>query len=304
MKPQRSISAAAAFAVFLLALTACTGDKPAADPTDAPVTASPTTAATASPEPTTAPEPSLLPSQPADGETQVIKGTGIYNGQIDNHSIEIQTEEGPLAFELGAGMENMPEMLNEEDKVAFEYVEKEVAGDTSIKQRVLTKLSASKGSADNSSELPRTKQLALTLEGNREEKTATLASGDGYALYVFDILSFDPAKGRLYLKVDSDYYADIEKLPADFNLDYLLLEGREELSKTGEVKELKGEEREQAMQGTRLFLTATGNNGIKKYIVKESGGQGYIIKMNIPYGDATEGFPPHAFASLNSLVNR
>ncbi|MFD1773215.1 hypothetical protein [Paenibacillus rhizophilus] len=302
MKPQRTISAAAALAVFLLALTACMGDKPTAGPTDAPVTASPTTAA--SPEPGTAPEPSPLPSQPAGGETQVIKGTGIYNGQIDNHSIEIQTEEGPVAFELGAGMESVPETLNEEDKVAFEYVEKEVAGDASIKQRVLTKLSASKGSADKSSELPRTKQLALTLEGNREEKTATLASGDDYALYVFDILSFDPAKGRLYLKVNPDYYADIEKLPADFNLDNLLLEGREELSKTGEVKELKGDERAQAMQGARLFLTATGNNGTKKYIVKESGGQGYIIKMNIPYGDATEGFPPHAFASLNSLVNR
>ncbi|NGM83024.1 hypothetical protein G5B47_11420 [Paenibacillus sp. 7124] len=304
MKPQRSISAAAALAVFLLALTACTGDKPAAGSTDAPVSASPTTALTAVPEPSTAPEPPASPSQPAGGETQVIKGTGVYNGQIDNHSIEIQTEEGPIAFELGAGLENVPETLNEENKVSFEYVEKEVEGDDSVKQRVLTKLSASEGSADSSSELPPTKKLELTLEGSKEVKTAALAQGNGYAVYLFDILGFDQAKGRIYLKVDSEYYADIEKLPSDFNLDYLRLEGSKELSKIGEVKELKGDERTRAMADARLFLTATGKDGTKKYIVKESGGQGYIITMNIPFGDATEGFPPHAFASLNTLVNR
>ncbi|WP_025689965.1 hypothetical protein [Paenibacillus zanthoxyli] len=304
MKPQRSISVAAAFAVFLLALTACTGDKPAAGPTDAPVTASPTATTAAIPEPTTAPEPSPLPSAPAGGETQAIKGTGVYNGQIDNHSIEIQTEEGPVTFELGAGMESIPETLNEEDQVVFEYVEKAVNGDASLKQRVLTKLAASGGATGKETGLPQTKRLELMLEGSREVKTATLAPGDGYSLYVFDILALDSAKGRLYLKADPGYYADIEKLSSDFNLDALLVEGREELSKTGEVKELKGQERASQLPDARLLLTASGNGGTRKYIVTEIDGQGYIIRMNIPYGDATEGFPPHAFASLSTLVNR
>ncbi|MDT3425107.1 hypothetical protein J2Z22_000620 [Paenibacillus forsythiae] len=231
-----------------------------------------------------------------------MKGTGVYNGQIDSHSVEIQTGEGPVAFELGAGMESIPETLNEQDKVAFEYVEIAASGDASLKQRVLTKLAASEGEPGGPG-LPQTRRLEIRLEGNLEEKTAALAPGDGYSLYVFDILGFDSAKGRLYLKADPRYYADIEKLPSDFNPGALLMEGREELSGTGEVKELKDTERTGTLPDARLLLTASGNGGTRKYIVTETDGQGYIIRMNIPYGDATEGFPPHAYASLNSLID-
>lgn len=156
MKPQRSISAAAALAVLMLALTACGGESTSGAPSSEPSAASAapagsaavgaSAAPTASAEPTAttppaAPEPSSPASaEPSAGQPEVLKGTGVYNGQIDNHSIEIETGEGPVAFELGAGTENVPDTLNEQDKVNFEYVEKDVQGDASLKQRVLTKL--------------------------------------------------------------------------------------------------------------------------------------------------------------------
>lgn len=148
MKQQRSLSAIAAVAVFGLVLTACGGNTPAA----APITA--TATATSSPAPTesaiiassspVATEPAVTvtaaPSPSSSEEGKVIKGTGNYVGQIDNHSVEIDTAEGATAFELGAGTESAPDTLNTDDPVAFEYVEKAVAGDATLKQRILTKL--------------------------------------------------------------------------------------------------------------------------------------------------------------------
>ncbi|MNC53264.1 hypothetical protein D3C75_1026570 [compost metagenome] len=106
------------------------------------------------------------------------------------------------------------------------------------------------------------------------------------------------------MKVDPGYYAEITKLPADFNLDVLAEEGREELSATGEVTELSQEERDQRVSGLRLYLTAMGSGLTRQYIVKEIDGQGYIIKLNIPQREASEGFGPHVYASLESIVNR
>ncbi|ULO05955.1 hypothetical protein H1230_23330 [Paenibacillus sp. 19GGS1-52] len=150
MKQQRSLSAIAAVAVFGLVLTACGGNTPAA----APITATATATATSSPAPTesaiiassspAATEPPVTvtaaPSPSPNEEGKVIKGTGNYVGQIDNHSVEIDTAEGATAFELGAGTESAPDTLNTDDPVAFEYVEKAVAGDATLKQRILTKL--------------------------------------------------------------------------------------------------------------------------------------------------------------------
>lgn len=77
---------------------------------------------------------------PTEEAAQVIRGTGTYIGQIDNHSVEIETEEGPTAFELGAGTEDVPEGLEMDDHVLIEYVEKAVEGDPSVVQRILSRL--------------------------------------------------------------------------------------------------------------------------------------------------------------------
>ncbi|WP_052091945.1 hypothetical protein NYE80_10000 [Paenibacillus sp. FSL H7-0357] len=240
MKSQRSLPAIAAVAVLMLTLTACGGNTPAEAPGEPSATVSPSPVAyTAAP----------APSPTATAEAQVIQGTGSYVGQIDSHSIEIETEEGPTAFELGAGTESVLEGLEMEDPVVFEYVEKPVEGDPSVVQRILSKLSKAEEGAAPVTKLPETRTMKLTLEGMAEEKTATLADGEGYSLYVFDIFTFDAASNRLSMKVDPDYYAEIEKLPSDFNLDLLEQEGRKELSATG-------------IDGSGSFLLMKVNSGI------------------------------------------
>ncbi|MNB99052.1 hypothetical protein D3C76_422210 [compost metagenome] len=304
MKPQRKLPVLAATAVLMLAITACGGNTPAGAPGEPSSTTSPSPAeSTASPSPSPSAQPSSSPSE----ETQVIQGTGIYVGQIDNHSVEIKTEEGATSFELGAGLENAPEALSMDDPVVFEYVERSVGGDATVVQRVLSKLEKAAGSgstAPSSGDLPKTKPFKLTLEGMEEEKTAALAAGDGYSLYVFDIFTFDAKTGKLAMKVDPGYYAEITKLPSDFNLDYLRQEGEGELSSTGKVTALDQKERDRRMSGIRLYLTAMGNGLTREYVVKEIDGQGYVIKLNIPQREASEGFGPHVYASLDSLVSQ
>lgn len=153
MNKHRSLPAIAAVAALAFALTACGGNKDLAqtpeDQTPTPVASSAPTELPSTPEPTSTPAPTEQPSTPvpsatASTEDTVLKGTGVYVGQIDGHSIEIQTKEGPTTFEISEGMESVLEKLNENDHVAFEYTEKSVNGDATIKQRVLLKLSLAK----------------------------------------------------------------------------------------------------------------------------------------------------------------
>ncbi|OBZ11970.1 hypothetical protein A8L34_16790 [Bacillus sp. FJAT-27264] len=130
MRQKRLFPATAAAAVLLMALTACSGNN-SAQPADN----------SATPVPTVTPAESNEPTPSPSAEADAIKGTGIYNGQIDNHSVEIETKDGATSFELGLGTENVPETLNEGDSVVFEYVERTVGGDESVKQHILLKLS-------------------------------------------------------------------------------------------------------------------------------------------------------------------
>lgn len=302
MKQQHSLPAMAAIAVMMLALTACGGNTPAVAPGEGNI---PT--ASASPQPTEITS-TMEPSQPDSEPSEVIKGIGIYVGQIDNHSVEIKTEGGPTAFELGAGTENATETLNMDDPVIFEYVEKSVEGDETLKQRVLSKLVlADENSSSQSSPgdaLPQSKKLKLELEGMPEEKTAELVNAKGYSLYVFDIFTFDSVSNKLAMKVDPQYFAEVIKLPSDYNLDYLQLEGEQYLAATGNIKKLKQSEIPGPMADAALYLSASGSSVTREYIVKELEGQGYIFKLNIPRGEPSEGFSPHVFSSLNSIVTQ
>ncbi|WP_340022359.1 hypothetical protein MHI24_25530 [Paenibacillus sp. FSL K6-1096] len=137
MRSQRSLPAMTAIAALLLTLTACGGNalpevsgEPSAKASNPPVQ---TTAAPAA-------SPVLQPSASAAEETQSIQGSGIYVGQIDNHSVEIETEEGPTAFELGPGTENAPDALEMDDPVVFVYTERAVGDEPGITQRILSSL--------------------------------------------------------------------------------------------------------------------------------------------------------------------
>lgn len=138
--------------ILTLALTACGGEKPAApgsdseDPIQTPVTdpadqADPNDNAGATdPDGQT---DSDGQTDPAGTDNETKQGSGSYTGQIDNHSVEIIVNGEPTSFQLSEGMDAVLEQLNKDDAVTFEYYEKAIEGDDTVKQRILTKLEKS-----------------------------------------------------------------------------------------------------------------------------------------------------------------
>lgn len=299
-------------AVLLLAVTACSGEQPAAEP---PVDPNPVEEGVQEPVQPAEPNPEegekqepVKPGDPEEGQsTETKQGTGTYVGQIDNHSVEIETEDGPTAFRLGDHMNEAIAGLQGNEEVAFEYFEEPVEGDEGLKQFILTKITvrqSGSGQGADTSQLPATKEVELELEGMKETKTAKLASGNGYSLYIFDIFSFDAKTGKLTMNVDPDYYVEITKLPSDYNGDMLKQEAEKELAEVGKVLEAKENERNQALKNAPVYMIARGEQLTREYIVAEIDGQGFIFRVNIPHREPTEGFVPHAFASLATIVNQ
>lgn len=54
---------------------------------------------------------------------ELITETGIYTGQADPHTIEIDTADGPLAFQLTIEARDDIEALVEGEEVTYEYTE-------------------------------------------------------------------------------------------------------------------------------------------------------------------------------------
>lgn len=59
----------------------------------------------------------------ADPTSEYITETGVYNGQADPHTIEIETAEGPVAFQLSMEARDLIEGLEPGDEVKYEYAE-------------------------------------------------------------------------------------------------------------------------------------------------------------------------------------
>ncbi|GBF75644.1 hypothetical protein PA598K_04064 [Paenibacillus sp. 598K] len=245
-------------------------------------------------------------NQPVEAPT--FEGIGLYKGQIDNNSIEIETENGAEAFRLAEGMDQLLDELEDDARVAYTYEEHPVEGDDTVKQLILTKLERAEdanggagGTEGASSELPQTKTLTVNVEGETEQREAKLATADGYALYVLEALTFDAAANKLASAADETLSAVITKLPSDYNADMLRLEATEKLEQIGEVRELEGEE---ALSGAVIHLSAASAERGSQYIVKEVDGQGYIFEIETVQSEAQEGFEPAVRATLDSLVNQ
>src|SRR5699024_4943076 len=62
-----------------------------------------------------------------DDEAEVdgdkVKEQGTYNGQADPHTVEIETEEGPFAYQLSMDARELVEDITEGSKVEFTYTE-------------------------------------------------------------------------------------------------------------------------------------------------------------------------------------
>jgi hypothetical protein len=298
MKKQNTFSIILLTVVAVLALSAC-GTKPQTN----------NTAPQGSDQPQTQQQPQVKPEPIA--EPEVKKGTGVYNGAADPHTVEIETNGEAQSFQLGEGLDTVIAGLKEGDTVAFEYNEKAVEGDATAKQLTLTKIQKTETATDSSQngsssqavggERSKTQAFELTLEGKKEKQTATLAKGEGYSLYVFDPMSLFPDQNRVALAVDDNYYAEITKLPSDFNLDELQKEGEKDLASIGKVQKLDKASVPQELTSSRLFLQVSGSKITQQYIVVENKTGGFIVKVNIPQGEPAEGFESFIYTSLESL---
>ena len=237
-------------------------------------------------------------------------GVGTFVGVVDNHSVEIEMNGQSTVFQIDEKLAAEVNDIKQGASVAYVYYEQVTQGSDPIKQFVLNQITVSDNGGETSKVqdsqedgLPAAKKLEVELEGVKEERTAKLVKGEGYGLYLFDGFSFDTDTNQLKMDYDPKYHVEIVKLPSDYSVEELSKEAESELSKTGKVEERKGDEIYKTMRDASLFLIASSDTLTQEYIVKEIDGQGYAFKVNMPHGEAAEGFGPLAFASLNSIVN-
>ncbi|WIV17562.1 hypothetical protein QPK24_14130 [Paenibacillus polygoni] len=263
--------------------------------------------------PSTEPGTDQENNRPTEPEVIVKEASGTFTGLADSHTIEVILENGePQAYQFGESLMEEISILQENDIVSLKYEEKPIEGEDTLKQRVLieiVKTGTSGGAvpnedADNAESRPDTQELTLTLEGMTEQKEARIISAaDGYSFYVFDIFTFNPETGLLTMDVDPNYAVQIEKLPADLQLQEQEEKGTRVLAEYGEVEVVSEEERPEAMKDARLFLTAKEekNGTVHQYIMKEQDGNNLAFTITIPAGEPSEGFVPHVYASLNTV---
>lgn len=91
-----------------------------------------------------APEPTADTNNSGDGEDpapdEVKRGEGTFIGLMDSHSIEIETEAGAMPLQITEELASTVENLPSDAKVAFEYTEKTIEGETELKQYWLVKI--------------------------------------------------------------------------------------------------------------------------------------------------------------------
>jgi hypothetical protein len=272
------------------------------------------TASPSSSQATASPTETSSPSAAPVSADETKQGKGEYTGQADPHTVEIKTESGSASYQLGEGTEDVVTGLKSGDTVSFEYTEKALEGDNAGTQLILTKIQKEAVSDDKDGQgnkttkpavdLPATKDFTFNLEGNKEVRTAKLAQGDGYALYVFDHFSFDSKTSRLSMEIDNNYYVDIQKLPSGYKLENVKKDAEKDLAKVGEMRSIEGADINSILGGASLFLIGSNDKLTQEVIVKEVDGTGYLLKVNMPQGEPAEGFGPLAFASMSSIANQ
>ncbi|MCM3127096.1 MULTISPECIES: hypothetical protein [unclassified Paenibacillus] len=141
----------------------------------------------------------------------------------------------------------------------------------------------------------------MTAEGN-QSLDGRLNHGEGFSVYVFEKFTFDAATGRLSLSSNPDYSVEIEPLPADYDLDQLEAAAIEELSQIGEVSDYSGELVEHPLRSAKLYLQASGENGISDYMVWTSEqGDAFEFRLHNPKGEEASDFAGPVIVSLSTV---
>lgn len=150
------------------------------------------------------------------------------------------------------------------------------------------------------SERPQTKSFGEQ-EGGVPGQEGTLKQGDGYSLYIFDGFTFDPKSGRLSLTEDPDYYAEIEPLPAGYDLAALKKQGQTELSANGKPKDYSGELIEHPLGYAELYLQTSGEVTGDYIVWKNQSGEAYLFRIHDPNRELGDKFSPWIMVSLSTL---
>ncbi|WP_172197228.1 hypothetical protein [Saccharibacillus qingshengii] len=301
-KNARMISLASAL-LLTFALTACGEAKaPAPEPEEIPTNTTPVTPDTAAPDETDV------------QEHDVISATGEYGGQADPHTIEVTMDGSPTSFQVSESAAAQLEGLSEGDTISFEYMEHPVEGSDTpqleIQSLKKTRDSAAQGATGTTegeketSERPATETFTVG-DGVAETAVGTLQQGDGYSLYVLDGYKLEASSGRLVMTANPDYYAEIEKLPADFDLDKLRSEGTAELAKSGaKVDEFFSDTLvESPMVNAALFLQGSGEKELRDYIVwKARDESAYLFRLVMPESEEGSPFYMEATTSLSTIL--
>lgn len=163
---------------------------------------------------------------------------------------------------------------------------------------------ASSASATGSAR-PATQSFALMVKGEYVNRTAYLKQGNGYSLYVANGYTFSKAKNKIHLTQYPSYNAQIEKLPANFNLQKVSKQGRAELKKYGQVRSYKGDQLfESPMSSARLLLQASDTKGnLHNYVIWTSKkGDSYLFRINAPTSEFAGTFIEVVSNSLTSIL--
>lgn len=63
-------------------------------------------------------------------ESAVKQAEGVYGGQIDNHSIEVVSDNGPMVLQITDEFSDAISKLSPDAKIKFEYTEKNIGDQT------------------------------------------------------------------------------------------------------------------------------------------------------------------------------
>ncbi|MDI4647242.1 hypothetical protein [Cohnella hashimotonis] len=141
-----------AWAVAVLAMllmgTACSNDKDGSDASPSPSVSasaspasSPDASPSAQPDASASAAPSASPSAAPTDAVDEKESAGTYNGQIDNHSIEVESAEGIRAYQIDDEISDKLSSWDDGVKVKFKYKIKEIKGDSeTIEQYVITSI--------------------------------------------------------------------------------------------------------------------------------------------------------------------
>ncbi|MCM3748864.1 hypothetical protein M3223_16035 [Paenibacillus pasadenensis] len=153
-------------------------------------------------------------------------------------------------------------------------------------------------------ERPKTRSFELMTNEVSQKMEAVLLQGNGFSLYVFEKFSFDAASGRLSLTSHPEYKVDIEPLPAGYDLAQLEATGKKELSKAGKVSDYSGELVEHPLRFAKLYLQASGENGITDFMVWTSeAGDAFLFRLHNPKGEEASEFAGPVLVSLSTILS-